>query len=375
IGIPADKLDRIFESFSQADASTTRKFGGTGLGLAITKSLVELMDGRIWIESEVGEGSAFIFALRLPRQEKMRETEEAPADVKGKRILIVDDCPTNRLICSELLTDFGALGAEAENGTLALEKLTRADQRGEPYHVMLLDLKMPDMHGFQVVERMGAMELKAPPAIIIITSSESPEDKTFSRELHVAGYIVKPFRRSDLLDRILVALGRKAPGMDADKIDNRAGEARVSALKILLAEDIAANRKVVRLFLKNTPADIDMAKNGKIALEMYIQGEYDVVLMDIQMPVMDGREAARAIREWEAENGAPATPIIALTAHAFKKQKKECMAAGCTGFLTKPVKKKDLLAALAELSVKGAAPVPEMENEAGGGESAEAPPN
>ncbi|MCP4688922.1 MAG: PAS domain S-box protein, partial [Desulfobacterales bacterium] len=156
IGIPADKLDRIFESFSQADASTTRKFGGTGLGLAITKSLVELMDGRIWIESEVGEGSAFIFALRLPRQEKMREMEEAPADVKGKRILIVDDCPTNRLICSELLTDFGALGAEAENGTLALEKLTRADQRGEAYHVMLLDLQMPDMHGFQVVERMGA---------------------------------------------------------------------------------------------------------------------------------------------------------------------------------------------------------------------------
>ncbi|MCP4689005.1 MAG: response regulator, partial [Desulfobacterales bacterium] len=182
-------------------------------------------------------------------------------------------------------------------------------------------------------------------------------------------------RRSDLLDRILVALGRKAPGMDADKIDNRAGEARVSALKILLAEDIAANRKVVRLFLKNTTADIDMAKNGKIALEMYIQGKYDVVLMDIQMPVMDGREAARAIREWEAENGAPAIPIIALTAHAFKKQKKECMEAGCTGFLTKPVKKKDLLAALAELSVKGAAPVPEMENEAGGGESAEAPPN
>ncbi|MCP4688186.1 MAG: response regulator [Desulfobacterales bacterium] len=345
VGISREIQEEIFKSFSQADASTTRKFGGTGLGLAITKSLVTLMRGRIWVESRPGEGSRFLFTIPFPQTDKPRDlTPSSPAALKNKRILVVDDNATNRRICTELLSRWGVHPMEAESGERALQALVRSDGRKTPYHIVLLDLMMPDMHGFKVIEQMNALTLSAPPMVIILASSENMGDRSNSRDLNVSGYIMKPFTRTDLLDGILTSLGKKEA--EAEAVEKQDGMTVLPPARILLVEDIEANRKVVRLFLRNAPIRMDVAENGKIACEKFFGGSYDIVLMDIQMPVMDGYQATRKIRAWEAATGAPPTPIIALTAHAFKKQRQQCREAGCTDFLLKPVKKTELLAAL-----------------------------
>ncbi len=347
IGILPERQDAVFESFAQADSSITREFGGTGLGLTISKRLVQLMGGQIWIESEVGKGSEFIFTLDLPQTDPLPSSKVVPPDdLKDIKMLVVDDSRTNRLILLEHLHKWGALGEEAENGERALTLIKQAEKMGSPYRIVLLDYNMPMMNGFQTAEKIDTLDLSETPLFIMLTSTEGAGRRIANKKTYLNGYVVKPVKRDDLLSAIHAALGRKVIDSESEK---KTWMINLPPLRILLAEDIEANWKIVKLMLKNSFVTIDVAENGKIAFEKFKSEQYDAILMDIQMPEMDGFEATRQIRKWESENNVLPIPIIALTAHAFKQKELECYDAGCSGFLTKPLKKKDLIDVLIDL--------------------------
>ncbi len=346
--IAEEKLGMIFEGFSQVDTPSTRESGGTGLGLTVTRHLVELMDGRIWAESNAGVETAFVFVARIPgvKQPQSSATDLLP-DLKGIRILVVDDNLMNRQILDEVFTPLGARVGEAESGGRALAELALAEKAREPYRLMLLDLKMPGMDGAHVLARMKTMELSTPPAVVMLTSSSYTGETTLYPDSSIVGYLVKPIKRSKLLEIILDILAKDLISREDRSANEKPGSIALPPLRILLAEDIETNKKLVELFLGDTPATIDAVENGKLAFEKYTLNKFDVVLMDIQMPIMDGYEATRAIRKWEQENGTDETPIIALTAHTFAQHQQKCYDAGCTGFIAKPIKKNGLLRVLA----------------------------
>ncbi|WP_447977642.1 PAS domain S-box protein [Candidatus Nitrospira bockiana] len=348
IGIPKDKLALVFERFTQADSSTTRRYGGTGLGLTISKRLVELMGGRIWLESEEGRGSTFYFTARFGRQTQLDpRAGHAELDLTGMPVLIADDNAVNRLILREALSSWGAAVTEAADGMSALAALT-SRQADRPYRLVLLDCLMPDLSGFDVVERVQERYAAAGTAFMVLTSDSRAQDIAKSYRLGLGGYLVKPIRRSDLKKAIMIALNRphglgSAPAY-VPPIVAPAG----APLKILLVEDSPDNRLLIRSYLRQANCTVDHADNGQLALELFQAGRYDLVLMDIQMPVMDGYTAAAKIRQWEREQGRAPVPILALTAFGMKDEEGKSMSAGCTAHLTKPIRKATLLAAIAE---------------------------
>ncbi len=349
IGIAKEKQRFIFDSFSQVDSSTTRKYGGTGLGLAICKRLVELMGGQIWIESDQDMGTRFFFTARLSQVElESQSVKASPAELEGIAVLVVDDNETNRLICTELLSGLGASVSEVENGEQAIQVIRNADSKGKPYHLILLDLKMPGIDGLMVAELINGMSLTCRPQMVMLTANDGFEEKARARELNIASYIVKPYRRTELVEGILIALGKKEETAEHIQYVGKFEKKALPPLRILLAEDIEPNRNLIRQYLKDSPHMIDIAENGRIAVLKYINNIYDIVLMDIEMPEMDGLEATRQIRKWEQEKNKEKMPVIAITAHAFSEQKKKCFEAGCTGFLSKPLKKTILLQMLTE---------------------------
>jgi CheY-like chemotaxis protein len=351
IGVPPDKVDAIFERFTQVDSSTTRKYGGTGLGLTITKRLVELMGGRIWVESALGLGSTFSFTTRLGVQSPtQRSPKFTPVQLRGLRILVVDDNDTNRLILRQLLSAWKAVVTETATGNEALAELQRARAAGTPYELVLLDCRMPGMDGFQVAEAIRQTRDLAGVTMMMLTSDNRKDHIQRAHELGLAGYVVKPIRRTDLLEAVATAIGQRRQAATADPAKDRpVGTAEGQpALRILLGEDSADNRLLIQAYLKHTPYHLDIADNGAIVVAKYRTRTYDLVLMDMQMPVVDGYAATRAIRQWEAEQGRRPTPIIALTAHAFKGDEAMTLEAGCTAYLTKPIKKATLLAAISE---------------------------
>jgi PAS domain S-box-containing protein len=350
IGIPPEKHELIFEEFAQADASVTRKYGGTGLGLSICKQLVELMGGRIWVDSQPGRGSSFCFTAHLARQQPLAQpATDSALNLRGVRTLIADDNATNCLILREALSAWGAVVTEASNGEAALTELRRAEAAGHWYQLVLLDCLMPEMSGFEVIERFKETSNLTGVTFMVLTSDSSSSDIARSYQLGLGGYLVKPIRRIDLQKAIMIAIGRtKAAAGGGIRAESREVQQQVP-LNILLAEDSADNRLLIQSYLKHTSYQLEMVGNGLLALEKLKTKPYDLVLMDIQMPVLDGYAATKAIRQWERERERQRepVPIVALTAFALIGDAERSLAAGFTAHLSKPIQKADLLAAIA----------------------------
>lgn len=347
IGIPAEKLESIFGSFTQVDSSTTRKYGGTGLGLTISKKLVEMMGGRIWVESAEGQGSTFRFDVPFALGKVLPPAARGQsADLRGARVLVVDDSDINRLILRETLQAEGALITECASGNDAVAAFQRAQAADEPFQLVLCDARMPGMDGFEAIE--GIVQRGASiKTVMMLTSSNLSEDLERARTMGLGAYLVKPVKRAELLRAIGNVIGDALIVPEAPEISTTAATGARKSL--LLVEDNPDNRLLIKAYLKREPYDIDEAENGAEALALFKENAYDLVLMDVQMPVMDGHTATREIRAWEAAQGRTAVPIVALTAHAIKEDTEKSLAAGCTAHLTKPIKKQTLLNAISDI--------------------------
>lgn len=349
IGIAAEKLETIFAPFTQADSSTSRQYGGTGLGLAICRRLVELMRGRIWLESKVGQGSTFYFTARFAVPANRERQTPASLDFAGLKVLLVDDIATNLMILTEMLTAWGVLVTQAESGAQGLAELKRANDAGESYELLLLDCRMPGMDGFEVAQKIKEDQNLTEMPLVMLTSEDRLGDIARCRELGISAYLVKPVKRSDLFEVLTRAWGKaKAPAMQTPEVRGLAAAEDERSLSILLVDDSKDNRLLIQIYLKKTPYRIDIAVNGEMAVEKFQSGSYDLVLMDMEMPVMDGYTATRTIRMWEAETGVKKTPILALTAHALREERQRCLEAGCSAHVSKPIKKAPLMAAIRE---------------------------
>ena len=347
IGIPVGRQKAIFEAFSQADASTTRKFGGTGLGLTICTRLVELMGGRIWVESQPGRGSHFHFTIETPVIEGETAMEESAKSLvalnaaQGLPVLIVDDNATSRRILAAMVLNDGMAPNLCTSAAEALSKLQT--QRG--FGLILIDCQMPESDGFALVSQIKGDAALAEIPIVMLTSPGRPQDSVRSRELQLPN-VTKPISQSQLKATIETALGRRSV---AEQPSVRASHAAAdleshSQLRILLAEDNVVNQKVASRMLEKHGHAVSIAPNGREALMAWERESFDLILMDVQMPDMDGLEAAAAIRQKERASGVgDRTPIIALTAHAMAGDRDACLAVGMDGFVTKPIRMDDLI--------------------------------
>lgn len=337
IGIPKEKIEKIFVPFEQADTSTTRRYGGTGLGLSISSRLVELMGGVIWANSKAGVGSDFHFTVTL-KHAQGASPEIEPIDVSslsGKSILIVDDNATNRKILNAQLTRLDLNTDVAASGPEALEKLNDAKQQGNPFDLAILDGMMPEMDGFELANRIKNSSQLSGTALAMLTSAGQMGDLTKCKDLGIEIYLTKPVQEPDLLQALARALSAtKEKTKKAKQLPSR--PETLDGAKILLAEDNVVNAMLARKILEKAGHSVCWAQNGKIALEMLAQDHFDVVFMDVSMPEMDGLESTRRIRDMENEFGGH-VPIIAMTAHALKDDKEKCLKAGMDGYVSKPI--------------------------------------
>jgi CheY-like chemotaxis protein len=352
IGIPLDRQDRLFQSFSQVDTTTARKYGGTGLGLAISKRLCEMMGGTIWVESQVGKGSTFHFTIAAPPapdfQTRARVVGEQP-QLAGKRLLIVDDNDTNRLILIRQTRNWGMLTRDTASPREALEWITR----GDPFDLAILDMHMPEMDGLMLaaeIRRVRAFDQTSLP--IIISSSLGKREAT-TDALGIAAFLLKPIRPSQLYDALAGIFGRETeqaaapvkPTLDAEM-------AKRLPLRILLAEDNAVNQKLALRLLSQMGYRADVAGNGIEAIQALERQPYDVVLMDVQMPEMDGLEATRQIRRrGEITPPLHQPRIIAMTANALQGDREICLTAGMDDYIAKPIRVNELVDALGKCPV------------------------
>jgi two-component system, sensor histidine kinase and response regulator len=347
IGIPPEKHSHIFKAFSQADSSTTRKYGGTGLGLTISSRLVELMGGKMWVESELGKGSQFHFTMRLPAVEArpvQTPPEQSLSTLQGVKVLVVDDSATNRRILQGILSRWGVNITLANSGVEALEELTAAHADGKPYSLLLTDLQMPEMDGFSLVEKIRQKKELSSTAIMMFSSSGNRGDGARCQELSVSAYLMKPVRQSELRAAILRVLSAGDQNGQLPLVTRYTlpdGAAPQAVLRILLAEDNLVNQRLAMRLLEKRGHQVTLAGNGEEALAAAEKGVFDLVLMDLQMPEMDGFEATAALREREKETGIH-LPVIALTAHALKGDRERCLDAGMDGYLTKPIRAQEL---------------------------------
>jgi two-component system, sensor histidine kinase and response regulator len=343
VGIPEDKREVIFQAFAQADNSVTRKYGGTGLGLAITSRLVEMMGGKIWVESEMEKGSTFHFTAQFGVAEtKVVEPPALPQELKDVTVLVVDDNDTNRRILHGMALQWRMRPTDAASGPEALAALKAAQARGEPFRVILTDGRMPGMDGFEFVTAVQRDSTLAGSDILMLTSAGQPGEGARCRDLGIAAYLLKPVLKDDLLAALLAALGKHAEALGpASLVTRHSLREAPRRLQVLVAEDNPVNEAVIVRVLEKMGHAPTMAHNGREAVSLAANGKFDLVFMDVQMPEMDGLAATAAIRESEQRSGTH-LPIFAMTAHAMKGDREQCLAAGMDGYLTKPVRFSDI---------------------------------
>ena len=359
IGIPAEKQKTIFEAFTQADSSTGRKYGGTGLGLSISAQLVKMMGGRIWVESQPGHGSSFHFTAEVRVVPEAPRPEGADANsFEGVSVLAVDDNATNRRILVETLSQLGLKVGAAESGPAALEQLRQAARSGQPFRLVVTDAGMPGMDGFRLAREIKQFEELGHPIIMMLTASKSKDDIARCREIGVSAYLIKPVRRAELKNTLRQVLCRTSG--NAARPDRRSSTGRPQLedvpsgpLRILLAEDNTINQHLARRLLEGRGHVVVVANNGREAVSLSEQQDFNLVLMDVQMPEMDGLEATAALRAGEKRTGRH-VPIVALTAYAMKRDEERCLEAGMDGYLSKPIKAAALFAAIDEVVARGA---------------------
>ena len=390
IGIPPDKIESIFNSFEQVDGSTTRKFGGTGLGLSISRQLVEMMGGRIWVESpsdcrlkiedclledrpktpcnhqssivnsqSKGSGSTFHFIVRfgLSGSKDIKTLPLCRFDLSDVPVLIADDNFTNRIVLQEMTASWGLAPSLAGDGKEAIDRLKKAYDSGKPYRLLLLDLQMPELDGFDVAKKIKENPLGADLKIILLTSLGRKGDAARCKGAGISGYLTKPIKQSELLDAIMLAMG--SPGEEEAAVITRytVQEAR-KRLNILVAEDNPVNQRLVIELLKTRGHRVALASNGKEAIEAIEEEDFDLVLMDVQMPEMDGLTATREIRKMEVHsqssifNRQYSIPIIAMTAHAMKGDREKCLESGMDDYVSKPINVENLFGVIEKFSRK-----------------------
>jgi CheY-like chemotaxis protein len=354
IGISEDAQRNLFRAFTQADGSTTRKYGGTGLGLAISKQLVNLMEGTIGVTSKPGEGSTFWFTARFDRQPLTEiSTGRAGACLERLRALVVDDNATNRKIVSHQLNSWGMIHSEAESGKQALQMLRSAISQDEGFDIAILDLMMPEMDGFELARTIKADPQLNNTRLVLLTSSGREGESIISQDVGIAGYLTKPVRQSQLFDCLASVVGNRdeslRPGANRSKSTPRTLETlvRYNQKLILLAEDNIVNRKVALRQLQRLGYRAHAVTNGREAVDAVLSKPYDLVLMDCQMPEMDGYEATAEIRRREGD--AKHTFIVAMTANALKGDRERCLAAGMDEYISKPVQSEILKNILASV--------------------------
>jgi len=367
IGIPPEKQQLIFQAFDQADSSTTRRYGGSGLGLAISRRLAELMGGRMWVESEVGTGSTFHLVLPLARA-AVPMTPPVTASrqsLQGLPVLVVDDNAINRQYLQGMLTSWGMKSAVAGSAATALAALEASRLRAEPCRLVLLDARMPDGDGFSVVERMRDDPSCADVSIILLASDLGGGDLRRCRELGISRHLVKPITPSELFDAVVEAVGAGSPSAPAAVTEVKPGSTRRRSLRVLVAEDNRVNQLVISRMLAQLSHTVVLCVDGQEAVAAVQDQRPDLVLMDVQMPVMDGFAATAAIRRREAEEPTRSRiPIVALTAFAVKGDRERCLAAGMDDYLSKPIQRDQLAAVLARWGDSGVLAPPEAAAEA-----------
>jgi signal transduction histidine kinase/DNA-binding response OmpR family regulator len=346
IGIPEDKRVQIFDSFTQADTTTTRRFGGTGLGLAITRRLVELMNGRIWVDSQEGRGSTFHVLLTLPLLEGHTPPARSgvPAPFADTAVLIVDDNATNRLILREMVKSWGMSPTTAPDAREAFSRLQDASDAGQPFSLVVLDLNMPEVDGLTLAEWIRNNPRLADTTLIVLTSGARSGDVARCRQLGVASHLLKPVKQSELFDAVATSLGIELPEED-EQATAAAALPPLPPLDILLVEDSLINQNLAIALLEKRGHRVTLAQDGREALALLDRQPFDLVLMDVEMPVMDGLETTAVLRLTEQRSGNH-MPIVAMTAHAIKGDRERCLDAGMDEYVSKPIQTAELFATI-----------------------------
>lgn len=344
MGMTPEQVGKVFERFTQANETISSKFGGTGLGLSISKKIIELMNGNITIESKLGVGTTLSIDLTLPVSTKaIINSSSLSADFKNKRALIVDDNTNNRLILRQILSKHKVIIEEAVTGREAIEKITSAQISHTPFDFILMDGAMPDTNGFAVTEKLKQDGLIGNAIIMMLTSNQRAGDIQRSKDLGIKGYLVKPISPRELSSKLQLALGNKMDHQEQMIVTNQ----NTHQQNILVVDDNPDNRSLIEAYFKGTKFRSTMVSDGREAITAFKKNKYDLILMDIQMPVMDGLEATKEMRKIEKNESLNPTPIIALSAYALKEEKDKSIQAGCNLHLSKPIKKSELLTAIA----------------------------